>query len=101
MHAEDIPAILESAAKHHAPACGVNGWRFNQIIIQTPHHVTYRSMVAHRHGKVDVRFHAKIPLSKMIRGLVPPAQFAARRTQQEIWIETGGQLVGVSGVESF
>ncbi len=37
----------------------------------------------------------------MICGFLAPAQFAARRTQHEIRIETGGQFVSVLVVESL
>src|SRR6266481_8050346 len=101
MHAEDLPTVVGSAAKHHAPACSVNGRGFNRVVIQAPHHITDRSLIAYRQGKMDIRIRAKIFLLKMNCGFVAPAQLAAWGTQHEIGIEAGGQFLRILVVESL
>src|ERR1700751_4967918 len=101
MHAEDMPMTVGPAAKHDAPACSVNGRRFNRVIIQAPHNIAYGSLFARRQRKMDVGGRAKILLLKMIRGLVSPTQFATRGTQYEVRIETGAQFVDVLVIKSL
>src|SRR5260221_823580 len=101
MHAEDVPTVVGSAAKHHAPSRSMNGGRLNLVVIQTPHDITHRSLLGHREGEMDVRGRSKIFLLKMIRRLVSPAQFAARGAQHEIRIETRGQFGGVPVIKSL
>jgi len=101
MHAKDVPMIFRFAAEHHAAARGVKGWGFNGVVIQAPNYVANSALIIHVHGKMYVRSPVKILFPEMVDGLVASAQFAARRTQHEIRIETKGQPVGVCVVEGF
>jgi len=71
MHAKYVPVILRFAAEHHAPACGVNGWGFNRVVIQGPNQIAHGAWIIHAHGKMDVRGQAEILFTKMICGLLP------------------------------
>ena len=55
--------IVVFAAEHHAAAGGVDGGRFDGVVVETPNDVADGALIVHGHGEMGMRDEVKILLT--------------------------------------